>query len=314
MIMVTRTGSDGKAVEDVAMTDVDAPWQWPESVWRAHATRVEGGPPLRPGAWPGDARVAVALSFDSDHETSFLRDGVVSPGELSRGQFGSRVGTPRVLALLADHSIRSTFFVPAVTALLHPAEVRDCVEQGHEIAMHGWIHERNLLLEPAEELDLARRAFEALADVSGTAPVGIRTPSWDFGVGTLAAIRELGLSYDSSLMADDDPYEIIDQGVPTGIIELPVEWIRDDAPYFNMDRYSGLRPYIAPADVLQIWRDEFDAARAAGGIFQLTMHPHVIGHRSRLVILEQLIDHIDAAGPAWYATHAEVATHVRSAR
>jgi peptidoglycan/xylan/chitin deacetylase (PgdA/CDA1 family) len=239
---------------------------------------------------------------------------VVSPGELSRGQFGSRVGTPRVLALLAEHSIRSTFFVPAVSALLHPAEVDDCVEHGHEIAMHGWIHERNLLLEPAEELDLARRAFDALEKISGTAPVGIRTPSWDFGVGTLAAIRELGLIYDSSLMADDDPYEIIDRGEHTGIIELPVEWIRDDAPYFNMDRYSGLRPYIAPSDVLQIWRDEFDAACAANGIFQLTMHPHIIGHRSRLVILEQLIDHIEATGSVWYATHAEIAEYVRDAQ
>lgn len=292
---------------------VPEPWQWPESVWRGHATRVQGGPALRPSTWPGGAQVAVALSFDSDHETSFLRDGVVSPGELSRGDFGSRVGTPRVLALLADHSIRSTFFVPAVTALLHPDEVRDCVAHGHEIAMHGWIHERNLLLEPADELELAQRAFAALENVSGVAPVGIRTPSWDFGVGTLAAIRELGLAYDSSLMADDDPYEIIDRGEPTGVIELPVEWIRDDAPYFNMDRYSALRPTIAPSDVLQMWCDEFDAARAAGGIFQLTMHPHVIGHRSRLVILEKLIQYINAAGP-WYATHAEVAHYVRSAQ
>ena len=91
-------------------------------------------------------------------------------------------------------------------------------------------------LPPGVERDLTFRAADVLEKLSGRRPVGIRTASWDFSVDTLAIIRELGLLYDSSLMADDDPYELLDQGEPTGIVELPPEWIRDDA------RLLQLRP------------------------------------------------------------------------
>jgi peptidoglycan/xylan/chitin deacetylase (PgdA/CDA1 family) len=255
--------------------------------------------------------VAVALSFDSDHETIPLREGETRPGRLSQGQYGSRVGAPRIVRLLERRGIKATFFMPAVSALLHPEEARGYVEAGHEIGIHGWIHERNMLLAPEIERELALRSAETLEKVSGMRPVGVRTPSWDFSDHTLRIIRELGLVYDSSLMADDEPYELLQDGQPTGIVELPVEWIRDDAVYFPMERYAPLRPYTPPRGALTIWRDEFEAAYAEGGLFQLTMHPHVIGHRSRIAVLEELIDHIAAHPGVWFATHAEVATYVR---
>jgi peptidoglycan-N-acetylglucosamine deacetylase len=159
---------------------------------------------------------------------------------------------------------------------------------------------------------LAARALDTLEDITGVRPVGVRTPSWDFSDATLEIIAELGLIYDSSLMADDDCYELLADGRPTGIVELPVEWIRDDAPYFMMERYGSLRPYTPPRDVLRLWCDEFDAARADGGLFQLTMHPHIIGHRARMVVLTELLDHIGACDDVWFATHAQIAEHVRT--
>lgn len=290
-----------------------APWEWPEATWRRHVDRVRAGRSLAPRAWPGGARVAVALSFDSDHETIPLRGNETSPGKLSRGEYGARVGVPRVLDLLARFTIPASFYVPAVCALLRPDEIKSYVDNGHEVAMHGWIHERNVLLDPATERDLAFRAFDTLARIAGTPPVGIRTPSWDFSHHTLDISRELGLAYDSSLMADDEPYEILADGEPTGMVEIPVEWIRDDAPYFTMDRFTNSRPYTPPRQVLTIWRDEFDAAYAAGGLFQLTMHPHVIGHRSRLAVLTELVEHIAGHDGVWFATHAQIASYVWSA-
>ncbi|MGW0810363.1 polysaccharide deacetylase family protein [Nonomuraea sp. NPDC002799] len=286
------------------------PWQWDEQTWRAHVGRVRAGRSLRPASWPGGARVAVALSFDSDHETIPLRDGETRPGKLAQGEYGARVGAPRVLRLLERYRIPASFFMPAVSALLHPGEVRDYVAAGHEVAMHGWIHERNMTLDPADERDLALRAADTLERLGGVRPVGIRTPSWDFSDHTLAITRELGLRYDSSLMADDEPYELLADGEPTGIVEIPVEWIRDDAPYLMMERYASLRPYTPPRDVIGIWRDEFDAAYAEGGLFQLTMHPHIIGHRSRMTALAELLDHVAAHEGVWYATHAQIAEYV----
>jgi peptidoglycan-N-acetylglucosamine deacetylase len=289
---------------------VSEPWQWDEATWRGHVEHVRAGRSLATTSWPGGARVAVALSFDSDHETLPLRDGDVLPGKLAQGEYGARVGVPRILELLARHGAPATFFVPAVSALLHDGEVARYAAEGHEVGLHGWIHERNTALSPADERDLMLRARDVLEQQGGRPPVGLRTPSWDFSAATLDAIRELGLRYDSSLMADDEPYELLADGEPTGVVELPVEWIRDDAPYFTMDRFASLRPYTPPRAVGEIWRDEYDAARAMGGLFQLTMHPHVIGHRSRMVVLSDLLEHISAGGDVWFATHAQVVEHV----
>ena len=237
------------------------PWEWPEEEWRKRVERVRAGRSLRPAEWPGGARCAVALSFDSDHETSDLREGGNSIGRLAWGQYGSRVGVPRILKVLEKYGVKASFYVPAVSALLHPDEQRRVVEEGHEIGIHGWIHELNSVLPYEAERDLMRRSSDTLEQITGVRPVGLRTPSWDFSWHTLEIEKEMGLAYDSSLMSDEDCYELLLDGAPTGVVELPVEWVRDDAVYFMMNRFSSLRPYTPPGDVLDIFRREFDAAQ-----------------------------------------------------
>jgi peptidoglycan/xylan/chitin deacetylase (PgdA/CDA1 family) len=292
------------------------PWQWPEARWRGIVEKVRAGRSLKPRTWPGGAKVAVALSFDSDHESGELREGGSSPGKLSQGQYGSRLGVPRILDLLEREGVPATFFVPAVIALLYPEEQRRVASQGHEIGIHGWIHERNSILEAKDERELMLRSADTLARIVGTPPVGLRTPSWDFSQATLAIVREMGLLYDSSLMADDEPYELVEDGEATGIVELPVEWIRDDAVYFNMNRFSALRPYTPPSAVLEIFQAEFDETVAERGLFLLTMHPHYIGHRSRIALLRRLIQHMKSVaknvGGVWFATHRQVAEYCKA--
>jgi peptidoglycan/xylan/chitin deacetylase (PgdA/CDA1 family) len=287
------------------------PWAWPEEQWRKIVDHVRAGRKLRPSSWPDGARCAVALSFDSDHETNELQAGGKSIGRLSWGQFGARVGVPRIAQLLDRHQVRASFYVPAVAALLYPDEQRMLSAAGHEIGIHGWIHELNSTLPYESERELMSRSADTLQKITGVRPVGLRTPSWDFSPSTLRIEKELGLLYDSSLMADEDCYELLLDGKPSGVIELPVEWIRDDAPYLMMNRSTSQRPYMAPTDVLDIYRREFDAAYADGGIFQLTCHPHIIGYRSRIWILDELIRHAKAKGDVWFATHAEVVTWAR---
>ena len=291
----------------MSASDSTQPWQWPEAEWRRVVNQVRAGRRLRPKSWKDGARCAVALSFDSDHETNELRDGGKSIGRLCWGQYGSRVGIPRILELLGKHEVKASFFVPAVVALLYPDEQRRLVAEGHEIGIHGWIHELNTSLSPEVERDLMLRSAETLAKITGVRAVGLRTPSWDFTPHTLRIARDMGLAYDSSLMADEDCYELVQDGQPTGVVELPVEWVRDDAVYFMMHRFQGLRPYTPPADVLDIFRREFDAAYEQGGIFQLTFHPHVIGYRSRIWIVDEIIRHARGHDRVWFATHAEIA-------
>ncbi|WP_430260082.1 polysaccharide deacetylase family protein [Neorhizobium sp. IRS_2294] len=283
------------------------PWEWDEATWRGKVDKVRAGRSLKPKTWKNGARCAVALSFDSDHETNELRDGGESIGRLSWGQYGNRRGVPRILETLKAADVPATFFVPAVAALLHPEEQKRVIAEGHEIGLHGWIHEVNTQVPPEKERELHLRAADTLEKITGVRAVGMRTPSWDFSAVTLEIERELGLLYNSSLMADDDPYELVENGVPTGMVELPVEWIRDDAVYFNMNRFTAHRPYTPPPAVLDIFKREFDRAYQEGGLFLLTMHPHVSGYRSRIFILEELIRHITQHDDVWFGTHADIA-------
>lgn len=287
------------------------PWQWPEDTWRKAVDHVRAGRRLRPASWPGGARFAVALSFDSDHETNELREGGKSIGRMSWGQYGNRVGVPRLERLLERYDARASFYVPAVAALMYPEEQQRLAAAGHEIGLHGWIHELNSVLPYEAERDLLLRSSDALERITKVRPVGMRTPSWDFSPHTLRIAVEMGLEYDSSLMADEDCYELLLEGKPSGVVELPVEWIRDDAVYFVMHRFQSLRPYTPPQSVLDIFMRELEGAEVDGGLFQLTMHPHVITARSRIWILEEILKAARAKG-AWVATHADVVRHVKA--
>lgn len=282
------------------------PWQWPDAHWKKLINQVRAGRSYRPDKWKNGARCALALSFDSDHETNELRDGGKSIGRLAWGQYGNRVGVPRVLKLLAKYDVKATFYVPAVSALTYPDEQRRVIAEGHEIGIHGWIHEVNSTLPYEAERELMMRASDALEKITGIRPVGLRTPSWDFSPNTLRIEKEMGVLYDSSLMADEDCYELLLDGEPTGIVELPVEWVRDDAVYFMMLRFQSLRPYTPPTAVYDIFRREFDMAYEEGGICQITCHPHIIGYRSRIWIIEELIKHAKSKQDVWFATHREV--------
>ena len=289
------------------------PWLLTQGQIDEIVNAVRAGKDLTPSAWPEGAKVAVALSFDFDAETNSLRDGQYSPGGLSQGEYAARVAVPRILALLDKYRIPASFFVPGVTALLHPTEIKAIMaKERHEVGLHGWIHERNSLLSEDDERTLMKKSFDTLRQMTGKAPAGIRTPSWDFSASTLKLIRELGLLYDCSLMADDRPYEILEDGKPAGVVELPVEWLLDDYPYFGFERFTDVRPHITPNEVLEIWTAEFDKAYEEGTLFVLTMHPKYIGHRSRIAMLEKLIQHIMARKSVWFATHEAVARYVKT--
>lgn len=296
-------------MSDVAKME---PWQWPEAHWRGLVNQVRAGRRYRPERWKDGARCAFAISFDADHETNELRDGGKSIGRLAWGQYGPRVGVPRILKILRTYDVPGTFFVPAVAGLLHPDEPRRIADEGHEIGIHSWIHELNSVLPYEAEKDLMQRAADTLEKLSGVRPVGARTASWDFSPYTLRVTREAGLLYDSSLMADEDCYELLLEGEETGVTELPVEWVRDDAVYFMMHRFQSLRPYTPPEAVFDVFRREFEAAYAEGGIFQLTTHPHIIGYRSRIWIIEELIRLAKSKGDVWFATHADVVRYAKA--
>src|SRR2546430_15720455 len=104
-----------------AMSQQQEPsWKWPESRVFEIVNRIRAGRDLTPKHCPNNTRVAVGLSFDFDNETLSLRDGQPSPGLMSQGEYGARAGLPRILHLLDQFQLPATFFIPALSAKLHP--------------------------------------------------------------------------------------------------------------------------------------------------------------------------------------------------
>ena len=277
---------------------------------KAQMFHVSAGRRLKPKSWPGGNQVAVALSFDVDNASATLSRGNLNSEVISRGEYGAVDGLPRLLRMLERQNIPASFFIPAVSHLLHPQMVESILSyKVHEIGVHGWIHELLPLLDDQEEEQrLLDQAIDTLTVAIGKRPVGYRAPSWQFSNYTMEQIKDAGFLYDSSLMASDDAYEILIDGEPSGVVELPIERILDDFPYFGGNTNGSLP---APELMIKVFRSEFDVAWEEGGLFVLTMHPHIMGHRSRVAALEGLIRHMKVKGGVWFATHEQVARYVK---
>jgi peptidoglycan-N-acetylglucosamine deacetylase len=284
------------------------PTKWTEAQIASAVANVRAGQKLTPEQWPNNSRVAVCISFDVDNETLSLSHGKNAPGALSVGEFGATTGLRRVLDLLDRHNISASFYIPAISAMLHPEMIQDIVKRNrHEIGVHGWIHE-NVLDNGAEEERLMLQSIDYLTKAVGKRPVGFRAPSWIFSQHTIGLIRKADFLYDSSLMAMDEPYELVASGQPTGIVELPVDWALDDVPYFGL---GGALP--SPDLIFKVYQDEFDLAYREGTMFMLTLHPHIIGRRSRIDHLDKLIVYMKSKTGVWFATAEQIAKYVKEA-
>jgi peptidoglycan-N-acetylglucosamine deacetylase len=282
--------------------------KWTEEQLRQAVAPARAGRKLTPRSWPGNARVAVGLTFDVDNESYLLAAGQTSPTTLSAADFGAQSGLPRILELLDKHKVPASFFIPAVSALLHPEMIPAIMKPGrHEIGVHGWIHESPPAINNAtEEERLLNQAIDYLTKVTGKRPVGYRAPGWAFSQYTMGLIRKAGFLYDSSLQAMDEPYEIVSNGEPTGMVELAIDWTLTETPYLGR---GGTMP--SPELLYQLYKEEFDGAYRDHTMLILTLHPHVTGHRAPMQHLDQLVAYMKSKPGVWFATCEQIARYVK---
>ncbi|MEN9891111.1 MAG: hypothetical protein RLY78_1406 [Pseudomonadota bacterium] len=141
----------------------------------------------------------------------------------------------RLLGLLQRHDTRATFFTLGWVAERYPHLVRRIVEQGHELASHGYGHQRASELTPVQLREDLIRAKGLLEDLGGVPVRGYRAPSFSIGHGNLWAfdvLRETGHTYSSSIY----PIRHDHYGMPdaprfahrrdNGLLEVPVTTVR----------------------------------------------------------------------------------------
>jgi len=274
--------------------------------------------------WPSGIQCGVCISFDFDAESLTLgaierahseggpRQYAKTLTPISRGQYGAKVGIPRILKFLDRYTIPATFFVPGFTAKLYPDLVKEISHQGHELANHGYYHENptEFLGNPEKERDVLRRGSDTLENLCGTRPVGYRSPGWDLNPYTPDVLLDEGMVYDSSLMDQETPY-VLTSNTQKKLIELPIDWLLDDYVHFQFSPPSipGLAP---PSHVLEIWQGEFDGYYESGGCFTLTLHPQVIGRSHRMHMLASLVNHMQSRDGVWFGTCKDIAAHWES--
>src|SRR3990170_6586229 len=204
--------------------------------------------------WPEGKRFAVAFTFDFDAEEVWLGEdprNATRPGVLSQGLYGAKVAVPAILELLGRHGVTGTFFVPGRVAERHAARVREIVDAGHELAHHGYRHVGPATLTYDQEEAELVQGKEVLGRF-GAEIVGYRSPSWDFSPHTLELLELHGFVYSSNLMDDVRPYR--HEG--RSIVELPVQWILDDAAHLWFGPDEWTKKISTTSEVREIWEEE----------------------------------------------------------
>lgn len=267
-----------------------------------------------PPTWPNGAKCAVCFAFDLDAESLlhlyYPNDSMRRLTLSSVLRYGPQIAVPRLVRIWEHFGIKQTVYAPGWVVETYPRAIEALVEAGHEIGHHGWLHERVNQLTPADEAKVLKAGIKAIEAVTGKRPSGYRCPSGAFSAATLGLLIDEGFEYDASLSGDDVPYML--SGEQGQMLELPSDHALDDWPqYVNMRDFNHMLPIQSPQQAMQVFRAEFDAAWAGGGLWSSVWHPFVSGRPARAQAMVELIEYMNAKGGVWFATMEDIARHVR---
>ncbi len=191
-------------------------------------------------------------------------------------------------------------------AEVYPSIVHRIVDAGHEIASHSYSHTPlNKLTQEEEERELtqAREILEGF----GIRVAGFRAP-WEISEHTMSLLDKNDYIYSSNMMDNIKPYRY----PGTTLIELPIQWLTEDWAHFGYGQDVLTKKIATNSEVREIWGDEFKGIYSFGGLFNLNLHPQVIGRPSRLNMLDEFITFIKSHDSVWIASCLEIAEYVNN--
>ena len=207
---------------------------------------------------------------------------------------GVAVGFPNVLRLLATYDLCATFFVEGWSALHYGDVIESLLRGGHEIGLHGWIHEKFADLPALTARQYINDGLQVLK-LRGVRPTGFRAPGGRIGPYARQILADAGFSYDCSVdmaMPPEIPCDIdgyTGDGLtrlPSGLIEIPWQWFMIDAVHYMLAK-NGLRN---PDDLAGYWSEVLRNVARADGFVTIICHAHVTGvDPDRLSALEEVL-------------------------
>lgn len=295
---------------------------------------------LRPALHKKHPKVKIAMSFDFDAVSAFLGTGDHPDNNLadySTGIFAGRVGFRRILRMLQKHQVADqvTWFIPGHTMETFEPSVKEIIQSGAEIGLHGYSHEGAYQMTPTQERDVLVKCMEVSERLTGKRVRGYRAPMYQLRETTIELLREFEFLYDSSLShhdsqpyftPSDPPIKPVDFSQPAStwlrptslaaanarpvghpLVEIPTGWNNEDMmalQYFpHLDNSHG---HVDARVVEQRWKDMFlwlwENADIDGGdgsfVFPILMHPDTSGMAHVIGMVDRFVGWLKGWGDA----------------
>ena len=269
-------------------------------------------------------RMKIALSVDFDAVSGWLGTGA-SPqnnmADYSSGIFAGQVGAPRLVKLFKKLGLanKMTWFIPGHSMETFKTEVKQIVDSGAEIGLHGYSHEGAPQLTPDQEADVVEKCIDLAKSLTGKKPVGWRAPLYQIRETTLDLLEKHDFLYESSMTHHDSkPYYLprtppISQidfsqpastwmhptSIPTehrSIVEIPVNWYGEDmTPLQYLPHVENSHGYVDTSVIEKIWKERFlwiweNESEDGDSVFPLVLHPDTSGMAHVIGMIERFLN------------------------
>ena len=265
-----------------------------------------------PAAWGPDAcRAAVSVTFDNLGEAADLERGLWPEDAPLGRHFSVQRALPRILEMLEELGLRSTFFVEGLNAELYPEALLGIANAGHELGLHGWRHEYWPDLSPSDEARTLERCVRKMREI-GIQPRGFRPPGGRLTRSSPGLLADLGFTHCSPAGSRI--------GLLDTLVVLPFEWRLLDA-YHYLPRFGALRETstgssdpLSPVRFGEKISAALESAVRDGEYLTLVFHPFLEDQEDRFEAMRTALQELRTLvkdRKVWCAPHRDLAAWVR---
>ncbi|SCF24809.1 Polysaccharide deacetylase [Micromonospora viridifaciens] len=250
--------------------------------------------------------VSVCLTFDHLGAALDVRLGRASSPDSRRHDLS--IGFPRLLGLLDEVGAPATFFCEGWSALHHPQAIRALLARGHDVGLHGWVHER------WTELSRVERRRILFDGVAALRLAGVDRPSFRAPGGLLVdddpdLLAEVGITEDSSIPAGAATRTVPALLNGSGLVNVPFVWPAVDYWAYQLNPDDP----ATPDDLPHRWRALLDQARQRDDrLLVLVVHPGVSGSPdAEFAAVQRVVREFAACPDVQFRTIASIAAQYR---